>query len=70
MQRLADEQMSDEEFATGGFIVSEDLQEHIDRIREIEALGPDVICLQLIGQADPAGTIDRYRDTVLPALGS
>lgn len=70
MQRLADEQMSDEEFATGGFIVSEDLQEHIERIREIEALGPDVICLQLIGQADPAGTIDRYRDVVLPALRS
>ncbi|MGE4425260.1 MAG: TIGR03557 family F420-dependent LLM class oxidoreductase [Solirubrobacteraceae bacterium] len=68
MQRLADERMTDEEFARTGFIVSEDPDEHVERIREIEAIGADIVCLQLIGQADPEGTIATYRDTVLPAL--
>jgi coenzyme F420-dependent glucose-6-phosphate dehydrogenase len=68
MQRRADEQMTDEAFASEGFIVSDDPDEHIHRIREIEALGATVVCLQLIGQADPLGTIGIYGDTVLPAL--
>jgi coenzyme F420-dependent glucose-6-phosphate dehydrogenase len=68
MQRLADEQMSDEEFATEGFIVSEDVDEHVERVREIAGLGATTVCLQLIGQADPLGTIARYRERVLPAL--
>jgi coenzyme F420-dependent glucose-6-phosphate dehydrogenase len=68
MQRRADEQMSDEEFAAEGFIVSADLDEHVRRVREIEDLGATSVCLQLIGQADPMGTIERYGDTVLPAL--
>ncbi|MCW3008712.1 MAG: class flavin-dependent oxidoreductase [Solirubrobacterales bacterium] len=68
MQRRADEQMTDEAFASEGFIVSDDPDEHIHRIREIEGLGATVVCLQLIGQADPLGTIGIYGDTVLPAL--
>ncbi len=70
MQRLADEQMTDEQFAREGFIVSEDLDEHVERIREIVGLGATTVCLQLIGSADPMGTIARYGDTVLPALRS
>lgn len=68
MQRRADEQMTDEEFATEGFIVSDDPAEHVRRIDEAEQLGADVVCLQLIGQADPEGTIQTYAETVLPAL--
>jgi coenzyme F420-dependent glucose-6-phosphate dehydrogenase len=68
MQRRADEQMSDEEFAHEGFIVSADTDEHLQRIREIADLGATVVCLQLIGQADPMGTIDTYEQVVLPAL--
>lgn len=68
MQRRAEAQMTDEEFATEGFIVSDDPAEHVHRIREIEALGADVVCLQLIGQADPAGTIELYGKEILPAL--
>jgi coenzyme F420-dependent glucose-6-phosphate dehydrogenase len=68
MQRRADEQMSDQEFASEGFIVSGDLDEHVRRVGEIEDLGATSVCLQLIGQADPMGTIARYGDTVLPAL--
>jgi coenzyme F420-dependent glucose-6-phosphate dehydrogenase len=70
MQRLADEQMSDEEFATEGFIVSEDVEEHIERVREIAGLGASTVCLQLIGQADPMGTVRVYGERVLPALRS
>jgi coenzyme F420-dependent glucose-6-phosphate dehydrogenase len=70
MQRRADAQMSDAEFAHEGFIASADPGEHVDRIREMEGMVQegDAICLQLIGDADPAGTIDLYRETVLPRL--
>jgi coenzyme F420-dependent glucose-6-phosphate dehydrogenase len=68
MQGRADEQMSDEEFAHEGFIATADPGEHVERIREIEALGADAICLQLIGSADPMGTIRTYGETVLPKL--
>ena len=64
----ADEQMNDEEFAKEGFIISSDPEEHIERIRQIEEIGPTTICLQLIGQADPMGTIKTYGEKVLPAL--
>lgn len=68
MQRRADEQMTDEEFATEGFIVSNSVDEHVSRIRQIEEIGADVVCLQLIGQADPEGTLRTYGEQVLPAL--
>ena len=70
MQRLADEQMSDDEFASEGFIVSDDLDEHVERIREIAGLGATTVCLQLIGQADPLGTVRAYGERVLPTLRS
>ncbi|MGX6448644.1 TIGR03557 family F420-dependent LLM class oxidoreductase [Patulibacter sp. S7RM1-6] len=68
MQQRADAQMSDEAFAKEGFIVAADPQEHVERVRQIAGLGADVVCLQLIGSADPLGTIRTYGDTVLPAL--
>ena len=42
----------------------------IERLREIGALGPTAISLQLIGSADPMGTIRVYGERVLPALRS
>jgi coenzyme F420-dependent glucose-6-phosphate dehydrogenase len=68
MQRRADEQMSDEEFAHEGFLISSDPEAHIERIREMEHAGATVICLQLIGLADPFGSIRTYGERVLPAL--
>jgi len=68
MQRRADAQMSDEEFAQEGFLISSDPEEHIERIREMERAGATVICLQLIGRADPFGSIRTYGEQVLPAL--
>ncbi len=70
MQRLADEKMSDEEFAHEGFLVGADAGEHVERIREMESVGATVVCLQLIGNADPLGSIRRYGEEVLPALRS
>jgi len=68
MQRMAGEQVSDEQFADEGFLVGADLDRQIERIREMEGLGATVICLQLIGQADPMGTIRTYGERVLPQL--
>jgi coenzyme F420-dependent glucose-6-phosphate dehydrogenase len=68
MQRRADEQMTDEQFAKEGFIAGADLDEHVARIREMEQLGATVVSLQVIGQADPMGTIRTYGERVLPAL--
>jgi coenzyme F420-dependent glucose-6-phosphate dehydrogenase len=67
MLALADEQMSDEEFAKEGFLVGADPEEHVARIREMEQAGATVIGLQGIG-ADPLGSIARYGEHVLPAL--
>jgi coenzyme F420-dependent glucose-6-phosphate dehydrogenase len=68
MQRRADAQMSDEEFAKQGFLIGADPQEHIERIRDLERAGATVMCLQLIGRADPLGSIRTYGERVLPAL--
>lgn len=51
-----------------GFVVSTDPSEHLHRLREIAALEPDVINLQLIGAADPMGTLELYEREILPAL--
>jgi coenzyme F420-dependent glucose-6-phosphate dehydrogenase len=70
MLAKADEQISDDEFAKQGFIVGADPYEHVERIREIEAIddATTAIVLQLIGDADPLGSIRRYGEHVLPAL--
>jgi coenzyme F420-dependent glucose-6-phosphate dehydrogenase len=60
--------MSDEEFAKEGFIVGSDPDEIAGRIREMQDVGPTAICLQLIGQADPMGTIRTLGEKVLPAV--
>ena len=68
MQRIAAERVSDEQLAKEGFLVGSDLDGPIESIREMEAAGATVICLQLIGDADPLGTIRTYGEKVLPAL--
>src|SRR5919108_261234 len=68
MVRIADERMSDEEFAHQGFLVGADPEKHVTRLREMLELGPTVVCLQGIGDADPIGSIRRHGAEVLPAL--
>jgi coenzyme F420-dependent glucose-6-phosphate dehydrogenase len=67
-QRLAAEKVSDEEFAHEGFLIGADAGEHVERIRAMEGLGATVVCLQLVGIADPMGSIRRYGAEVLPQL--
>ena len=45
-----------------------DADEHVGRIREMESLGATVVWLQLIGNADPMGSIRRYGEEVLPKV--
>ena len=69
MRARAEEEVSDQEFAKEGFIVGSDPAEHVERVREIAGIdGCTVVCLQLIGDADPLGSIRRYGEEVLPAL--
>jgi coenzyme F420-dependent glucose-6-phosphate dehydrogenase len=68
MQRLAGDQVSDEDFAKQGFIVGSDPEEAVRRLNEMAELGPTIVCLQLIGQADPIGSIRTYGEHVLPAV--
>jgi coenzyme F420-dependent glucose-6-phosphate dehydrogenase len=68
MLARADEQMSDEEFAHEGFLVGADAGEHVERIRAMQGVGATVVSLQLIGNADPMGSIRRYGAEVLPEL--
>ena len=68
MQRLAGERVSDEQFAKEGFLVGSDLDGAIESIRAMEDAGATVVCLQLIGHADPLGTLHTYGEQVLPAL--
>jgi len=68
MQRRTDAQMTDEQFAKEGFLISSDPCEHVERIRAMERAGATVVCLQLIGRANPLGSIRTYGERVLPAL--
>jgi coenzyme F420-dependent glucose-6-phosphate dehydrogenase len=67
MLALANERMTDEQFAKEGFLVGADPQEHVDRIRQMLGAGASVVCVQVIGD-DPLGSIRRYGEHVLPAL--
>jgi coenzyme F420-dependent glucose-6-phosphate dehydrogenase len=67
MHGYAKETVSDEEFREGA-IVSADPEEHAERIREIEELGPTIVALMNISGADPLGAIETYAERVLPRL--
>jgi coenzyme F420-dependent glucose-6-phosphate dehydrogenase len=67
MFEKADREVSDDEFKES-YIISSDPEHHVERIREIEAMGATVVCLQNGSGADPLGALRTYRDKVLPAL--
>jgi coenzyme F420-dependent glucose-6-phosphate dehydrogenase len=60
--------VSDHEFAHEGFLIGADAEEHVSRLRDMQDAGATVICLQLVGDADPMGSIRRYGEEVLPQL--
>lgn len=67
MYAEGERQLSDEDLWESG-IIGADPRRHIDKIREIEAMGATIVCLQNNSGADPMGAIETYRDHVLPAL--
>jgi coenzyme F420-dependent glucose-6-phosphate dehydrogenase len=60
-------EVSDEEFAQDA-IIGADPRHHVERLRELEELGPTVVVLQNNSGADPMGAIRVYGEQVLPAL--
>jgi coenzyme F420-dependent glucose-6-phosphate dehydrogenase len=67
MYRRAEEMISDDEFKQQ-VIIAADPAEHVERIREIEQLGPTVVGLMNVSGADPLGAIRVYEEQVLPKL--
>ncbi len=69
MYERGEEQVSDDELREA-LIVSSDPDVHVERVREIEAMGATTVALMNVSGADPRAALDVYRDRVLPALRS
>lgn len=67
MQEHAEAQVSDDEFRAA-YVIGSDPDVHIERIREIEAMGATVVCLQNASGAAPERALAVYGERVLPAL--
>jgi coenzyme F420-dependent glucose-6-phosphate dehydrogenase len=67
MYAEGERQVSDDDLRENA-LISSDPDVHIEKIREIEALGATVIVLQNNSGADPMGAIEVYGEKVLPAL--
>jgi coenzyme F420-dependent glucose-6-phosphate dehydrogenase len=66
MYARGESQVSDEEFLAGSFI-GPDVAEQVERIRELDELGPTIVVLQN-ASPDPERAIEVYGREVLPAL--
>jgi coenzyme F420-dependent glucose-6-phosphate dehydrogenase len=67
MYERAEAEVSDDEFKQS-YIIASDPEHHVERIREIEQLGPTVVCLQDGSGAAPERALEVYGESVLPAL--
>jgi coenzyme F420-dependent glucose-6-phosphate dehydrogenase len=67
MAEHADDKHSDDEFCEH-FIIGSDPEEHVERIREVEQLGADVVVLMNNSGAAPVEAVKVYGQKVLPAL--
>ena len=67
MHAKAAGEISDEQFRQS-YIISSDPGEHVERVREIEKMGPTVVCLQNASGSAPDEALEMYGDKVLPAL--
>jgi coenzyme F420-dependent glucose-6-phosphate dehydrogenase len=67
MYERGEQLVSDEQFREK-LVISSDPEVHVERIREIEKLGPTIIAGMNVSGADPHGAIDVYAREVLPAL--
>lgn len=67
MATHADETFSDDEFREQ-FIIGSDPEYHVERIREVERLGADVVVLMNNSGAEPLRAVEVYGERVLRAL--
>jgi len=67
MAEHADEKHSDDEFREQ-FIVGSNPEDHVERIREVEQLGANVVVLMNNSGAAPVDAVKVYGEKVLPAL--
>jgi coenzyme F420-dependent glucose-6-phosphate dehydrogenase len=67
MYAKAEKEVSDEDFKES-YIVSSDPEHHVERVREIEEMGPTVVCLQNASGAAPLDALRIFGEKVLPAL--
>jgi coenzyme F420-dependent glucose-6-phosphate dehydrogenase len=67
MYERAEREVSDDEFKES-YIISSDPDLHAERVREVEQLGPTVVCLQNASGAAPEEALRVYGERVLPAL--
>ena len=67
MYERGEEQVCDDELREA-LIISSDPDVHVERVREIEAMGATTVALMNVSGADPGAALAVYRDRVLPAL--
>jgi coenzyme F420-dependent glucose-6-phosphate dehydrogenase len=67
MYEHGEQQVSDDELREA-LIIGSDPDTHVERVREIEAMGADTVALMNVSGADPRRALEVYRDRVLPAL--
>jgi hypothetical protein len=67
MQAEGERQVSDEELKEA-LIVAADPEVHVERIREVEAMGATTVALMNNSGTDPLAAIEVYESSVLPRL--
>jgi coenzyme F420-dependent glucose-6-phosphate dehydrogenase len=67
MYEKGEREVSDEELKES-MIIASDPEAHVEKIREIEAMGATVVALMNNSGADPLAAIDTYKSSVLPRL--
>ncbi|HYH53392.1 MAG TPA: TIGR03557 family F420-dependent LLM class oxidoreductase [Solirubrobacterales bacterium] len=67
MYEKGEREISDEDLKES-MIVASDPEAHVEKIREIEAMGATVVALMNNSGADPLGAIETYKSSVLPRL--
>jgi coenzyme F420-dependent glucose-6-phosphate dehydrogenase len=69
MYEHGEEQISDRELREA-MIISSDPSEHLERIREVEAMGATTVALMNNSGADPHAAIEVYGREILPRLSA
>jgi len=67
MYENAERQVSDDEFMQS-YIIGSDPELHVERLRQVEAVGATVVCIQNASGSDPLRALQVYGEQVLPAL--